>query len=56
MAGHPGGNLTNVIYDTAAYSYDAIFDIFERHEAENVRMAFYHPESNIVITEKEIYK
>ena len=51
-----GKNLTNVVYDTSAYSYDTIFDIFEHHEAENVRMAFYHPESNVIITEREIYK
>jgi len=43
-----------VAYDTAAYSYEQVFAIFEQAPDESVRMAFYHAENNTLITENDI--
>ena len=45
---------TVVVYDTAAYSYAAILRIFAEKPEEQVEVGIYHPEKQLLITEKEI--
>ena len=43
-----------MVYDTSAYSYERIMQLFEQRPQDNLKMAFYHPENHTVITEKDI--
>ena len=43
-----------VVYDTAAYSYAVILRNFAQKPEENVEVGIYHPQQQLLITEKEI--
>ena len=45
---------TVVVYDTAAYSYAGILRIFAKKPEEQVEVGIYHPEKQLLITEREI--
>lgn len=57
--GHIGMKLPDtsrlyVVYDTDAYSYSQIFDIFARSKNMGVRIGTYTPKTGIVITGEEV--
>ena len=57
--GHMGIDLPDaarvyVVYDTDAYSYRQIFDIFSRQPSEKVLIGTYSPKTNVVITGEEV--
>lgn len=43
-----------VVYDTNAYSYKTILEIFSNNPLPNVFIGTYNPESDIIITDKEV--
>lgn len=47
-------NPTIVVYDTAAYSYATMLRFFAQQPTDNVEMGIYHPQQQLLITEKEI--
>ena len=44
-----------VIYDTAAYNYDDVFRIFAQNNRADLKMGFFLPESDLLITESMTY-
>lgn len=46
--------LVYAVYDTSAYKYDTILEIFSISQNKNVRVGTYMPQHNIIITDKEI--
>lgn len=43
-----------IVYDVEAYSYQSVLSIFAKHIRDNIMMAMFHPQSNMVITGKDI--
>lgn len=48
--------LYHMVYDTSAFSYEQVFGLFASHSLPNVDMAFYYPQSKVVITPQEILR
>ena len=42
------------VYDTSAYSYEQVFDIFAVHPDEKLRMGFYHLDTERLITDEQV--
>ena len=51
-----GKQMLNIVYDTDAYTYGQILDIFARGPQHNCLLATFHPRKNIVVTTEEILK
>lgn len=49
-------NVKYVVYDTDAYSYQAILDIFHRQPMPNVLIGIFNPHSKTIVTAEEIFK
>jgi hypothetical protein len=49
-------NVKYVVYDTDAYSYQAILDIFQRQPMQNVLIGIFNPHSKTIVTAEEIFK
>ncbi len=47
---------TYIIYDTSAYTNEDIFRIFQKAPHPRIKMGFYLPESNLIITENLTYR
>ena len=45
---------TIIVYDTAAYSYATMLRLFAEQPMDNVELGIYHPQQQLLITEKEI--
>ena len=43
-----------VVFDTATFSYDTIFAFFSQRPSEMRRMAFFHPDTGKLITDKDV--
>lgn len=63
---HPEGHLSEIdsfdskkdyqiVYDTDAFSYQQIFDIFKKHPMPNVFIGTYNRKSRTIITANEVY-
>ena len=61
---HPDGHLTlklpqadkvYVVYDTQAYNFDEVLNIFASQPSEKMCLGTYLPETKMVITESEIF-
>lgn len=48
------GNINYIVYDLSSYSYNDVLRIFALSPRTNVKMAFYHPEHNMIITNQEV--
>lgn len=44
-----------VVYATDSYSYETVFRIFAQYQNPRVKMAFYHLQEHLIITEEGIY-
>lgn len=64
---HPQGHLTfegkirkgvvnYVVYDTGAYSYEQILEIFGQNPDSHVLIGFYHPENSTIVTGREVIR
>lgn len=49
-------NMKYVVYDTEAYSYQAILDIFQRQPMQNIHIGIFNPHSKTIVTAEEIFK
>lgn len=49
-------NIKYVVYDTEAFSFKAILDIFEQQPMENVMIGTYNPRTKTIITAEEVLK
>ena len=49
-------NVKYVVYDTDAYSYQAILDIFQRQPMQNILIGIFNPHSKTIVTAEEIFK
>lgn len=49
-------NTLIVVYDTDAYAYETILDIFAQHPQENVQMGTFNPHTKTIITWEEVLK
>lgn len=49
-------NLKYIVYDTEAFSYKTILDIFSRKPIANVAIGTYSPRSKTIVTAEEIFK
>ena len=59
--GHVGQNFGSyqrifATYDTEAYSYEQIFNIFSAHPQQNVLMGTYNPATKTIITSEEVFR
>ena len=59
--GHVGQNFGSyqrifATYDTEAYSYEQIFNIFSEHPQQNVLMGTYNPATKTIITSEEVFR
>lgn len=52
---YANGNPLVVVYDTDAYSYEHILELFSRQPNERVKIGFYHPHEKTIITADEIF-
>ena len=52
----PESNITYIIYDTSAYNFQTILNLFAQQPSEKLRIATYHPTQQMVITAEEIIK
>ena len=50
------GCTVHVIYDTSLFDYSQILSFFTERPDDNIRLGTYHPESRIVITDREVFK
>ena len=51
----PNGHLSVVVYDTSAYTYQEVLDIFASQPQPHVAMGFYHPLKNFIVTPNDIF-
>ena len=49
-------NIKYIVYDTEAFSYEAILDIFSQQPMENVMIGTYNPRTKTIITAEEVLK
>ena len=49
-----GDRRIYVVYDTDAYSFDSIFDIFSNHHQSNVHLGTFWPQTQVIITAEDI--
>lgn len=52
----PENRLVYVVYDTSAYSFEAIFNIFARKAESQVSIGTFIPKTGTIITTEEIFK
>ena len=52
----PEDTVVNVVYDTGAYSFSQIFDIFARDSRPGVRIGTYCSDTKTIITDSEVIK
>jgi len=45
-----------IVYDISSYSFDNILELFSRNPQDNLFLATYDPENNIVITAEDVLK
>lgn len=50
------GVVNYVVYDTGAYSYEQILEIFGQNPDSHVLMGFYHPENSTIVTGREVIR
>ena len=50
----PESNMTYIVYDTSAYDYQTILQLFAQKPSEKIRIATYHPSQQMIVTEQEI--
>ncbi len=48
--------VTYAVYDTSAYKYGTILEIFSKNDNPNLLIGTYHPDYNMIITDKEVIK
>lgn len=48
------GHMTYVVYDVSAYSFDEMFSRFGANNFEDVLMATYYPDKQMVVTDREV--
>ncbi len=46
---------TYFVYDTSAYGYGDILDIFSRHSRDGVLIGTFNPERGVIITDKDVF-
>ncbi len=47
-------SLTYAVYDLKSYKFETILEIFHKNENPNIRIGTFNPDSNVIITDKEI--